>query len=330
MSKTTTEMRLVPLSQLVPYVNNARTHSKAQVTKLRSSLREFGFINPVIIDRDFGIIAGHGRVLAAKEEGIDQVPCVFVDHLTEAQKKAYIIADNRMAMDADWDEDCEINFRKCNWKNVLLGILLFASAVGLNVASELDAELPQYRGNELTVDQFASNFNFYDQLLLNNTAEHMGRDGIIEEPGYTRTIVLPDGGEVEYDPNGQFEFETDGNAIQKITYRHSWYEYDSVFYKYDSSFEGGLDALARWLPGHCRLAMNTAILSQEGEYAKLLSYVEQLKADMKTATGDGQTFTYGNVTISWEIDLEPYRIYEEGSSYPDIYYVALDLTIEYA
>lgn len=105
MSKTTTEMRLVPLSQLVPYVNNARTHSKAQVTKLRSSLREFGFINPVIIDRDFGIIAGHGRVLAAKEEGIDQVPCVFVDHLTEAQKKAYIIADNRMAMDADWDED---------------------------------------------------------------------------------------------------------------------------------------------------------------------------------------------------------------------------------
>lgn len=104
MSKTTTEMRLVPLSQLVPYVNNARTHSKAQITKLRSSLREFGFINPVIIDRDFGIIAGHGRVLAAKEEGIDQVPCVFVDHLTEAQKKAYIIADNRMAMDADWDE----------------------------------------------------------------------------------------------------------------------------------------------------------------------------------------------------------------------------------
>ena len=102
---TTTEMQLVPIAKLVPYVNNARTHSPEQINKLRSSLREFGFINPVIIDRDFGVIAGHGRILAAKEEGITEVPCVFADHLTEAQKKAYIIADNRMAMDAGWDEE---------------------------------------------------------------------------------------------------------------------------------------------------------------------------------------------------------------------------------
>ena len=98
-------MQLVPISKLVPYVNNARTHSPEQVMKLRSSLREFGFINPIIIDRDYGIIAGHGRLLAAKEEGITEVPCVFVDYLTEAQKKAYILADNRMAMDAGWDEE---------------------------------------------------------------------------------------------------------------------------------------------------------------------------------------------------------------------------------
>ena len=103
--KTTTEMQLVPISKLVPYVNNARTHSPEQIKKLRSSLREFGFINPVIIDRDYSVIAGHGRILAAKEEGIRDVPCVFADHLTEAQKKAYIIADNRMAMDAGWDEE---------------------------------------------------------------------------------------------------------------------------------------------------------------------------------------------------------------------------------
>ena len=105
MGKTTTEMQLVPLGKLVPYINNARTHSPEQLTKLRSSLREFGFINPVIIDRDYNIIAGHGRVLAAKEEGIMEVPCVFVDYLTEAQKKAYILADNRMALDAGWDEE---------------------------------------------------------------------------------------------------------------------------------------------------------------------------------------------------------------------------------
>ena len=102
---TTTEMQLVPVSKLVPYINNARTHSPEQITKLRASLREFGFINPVIIDRDFNVIAGHGRILAAKEENISEVPCVFADHLTEAQKKAYIIADNRMALDAGWDEE---------------------------------------------------------------------------------------------------------------------------------------------------------------------------------------------------------------------------------
>ena len=102
--KTTTEMQLVRTDQLIPYVNNARTHSPEQITKLRSSLREFGFINPVIIDRDYNIIAGHGRVEAAKAEGIEEVPCVYADHLTEAQKKAYILADNRMAQDAGWDE----------------------------------------------------------------------------------------------------------------------------------------------------------------------------------------------------------------------------------
>ncbi len=103
--KTTTEMQLISTEKLIPYVNNARTHSAGQINKLRSSLREFGFINPVIIDRDFNVIAGHGRIEAAKAEGILEVPCVFADYLTEAQKKAYILADNRMAMDAGWDEE---------------------------------------------------------------------------------------------------------------------------------------------------------------------------------------------------------------------------------
>ena len=105
MSRTTTEMQLISTDKLVPYVNNARTHSAEQILKLRSSLREFGFVNPIIIDKDFNIIAGHGRLMAAKEEGIKEVPCVFADFLTEAQKKAYILADNRMAMDAGWDEE---------------------------------------------------------------------------------------------------------------------------------------------------------------------------------------------------------------------------------
>ena len=101
----TSEMERVPVEKLIPYINNARTHSPEQIKKLRASLREFGFVNPVIIDRSYNVIAGHGRIMAAKEEGITEVPCVYADHLTEAQKKAYILADNRMALDAGWDEE---------------------------------------------------------------------------------------------------------------------------------------------------------------------------------------------------------------------------------
>jgi len=94
----------VDIDKLVPYARNARTHSKEQIAQLRSSLREFGFVSPVIIDSDYNIIAGHGRVAAAKEEGYKTVPCVFAENLTEAQKRAYILADNRLAMNAGWDE----------------------------------------------------------------------------------------------------------------------------------------------------------------------------------------------------------------------------------
>lgn len=102
---SSTEMKMIPVDKLVPYVNNARTHSQEQVNKLRGSLREFGFINPVIIDRDNNVLCGHGRLSAALEEGYKEVPCVYADNLTEAQKKAYILADNRYAEDAGWDEE---------------------------------------------------------------------------------------------------------------------------------------------------------------------------------------------------------------------------------
>ena len=102
---TTERFEKVNIDKLVPYARNARTHSKEQILQLRASLREFGFVNPVIVDKDLNIIAGHGRVTAAKEEGITEVPCVFVEHLTEAQKRAYILADNRLALNAGWDEE---------------------------------------------------------------------------------------------------------------------------------------------------------------------------------------------------------------------------------
>jgi DNA modification methylase len=100
----TEKLKLIDIDKLIPYVNNARTHNKEQITKLRSSLREFGFVSPVLIDKDFNILAGHGRIIAAKEEGLKDVPCVLVEHLTEAQKKAYILADNKLALEAELKE----------------------------------------------------------------------------------------------------------------------------------------------------------------------------------------------------------------------------------
>lgn len=101
----TSKIEKVPIDKLVPYARNARTHSKEQILQLRSSIREFGFLNPCLIDKDYNVIAGHGRIMAAKEEGLIELPCVFVEHLTDAQKRAYIIADNRLAMNAGWDEE---------------------------------------------------------------------------------------------------------------------------------------------------------------------------------------------------------------------------------
>ena len=93
----------VPITELKPYKNNARTHNEQQIEKIANSIKEFGFINPVLIDSDYGIIAGHGRVKGAERLGMVEVPCLFIEDLTEEQKRAYIIADNKLALDAGWD-----------------------------------------------------------------------------------------------------------------------------------------------------------------------------------------------------------------------------------
>lgn len=93
------------VGSLKPYTRNARTHDAAQVTKIAASIAEFGFTNPILVDSASGIIAGHGRLMAAKELGLAEVPVIILDHLTDAQRRAYILADNRLALDAGWDND---------------------------------------------------------------------------------------------------------------------------------------------------------------------------------------------------------------------------------
>lgn len=90
---------------LIPYVNNARTHSDEQVTQIASSIKEFGFNNPILTDGENGVIAGHGRLLAAKKLGLETVPTIELSGLTKAQKKAYILADNKIALNSGWDID---------------------------------------------------------------------------------------------------------------------------------------------------------------------------------------------------------------------------------
>ena len=97
--------RTAPIVDLLPYVNNARTHSDAQVAQIAASIREFGFTNPVLIDGENGIIAGHGRVLAARKLDMAEVPVIELKHLTKSQRRAYILADNRLALNAGFDNE---------------------------------------------------------------------------------------------------------------------------------------------------------------------------------------------------------------------------------
>jgi site-specific DNA-methyltransferase (adenine-specific) len=99
------QIQFIEVSKLIPYANNARTHDDNQVTQIASSIREFGFNNPILIDDNYGIIAGHGRLMAAKKLGLLEAPTIKLSHLSDAQRKAYILADNRIAMNSGWDNE---------------------------------------------------------------------------------------------------------------------------------------------------------------------------------------------------------------------------------
>ena len=97
------KVQQVRVDQLIPYINNSRTHSDAQVAQIASSIKEFGWTNPILVDGENGIIAGHGRLKAARMLELEKVPVIELSHLSDAQKKAYVIADNKLAMNAGWD-----------------------------------------------------------------------------------------------------------------------------------------------------------------------------------------------------------------------------------
>jgi ParB-like chromosome segregation protein Spo0J len=132
-------IEMLPVAELTAYAKNSRTHSPAQVKQIEASIREFGFTNPILVDGSGGIIAGHGRVTAAKSMGLETVPCLRLSHLTEAQKRAYIIADNRLAENAGWDNDMlRLELGDLAGMDFDLGLLGFGSDELDGLLKELD------------------------------------------------------------------------------------------------------------------------------------------------------------------------------------------------
>jgi hypothetical protein len=155
------------INDLIPYARNSRTHSDEQVIQIAASIKEFGFTNPVLIDTDNGIIAGHGRVMAAKKLGLKEVPCIVADGWTDAQKKAYIIADNKLALNAGWDNALlALEFAELEELGFDLSLTGFGPAelndilCAVNVVDlpELKTEDPEYRQFTFTIHNEQAGF----------------------------------------------------------------------------------------------------------------------------------------------------------------------------
>ena len=137
------QIEQLKVGDLIPYVNNSRTHSDEQVMQVASSIKEFGFTNPILIDDDGGIIAGHGRLMAAKKLGLDEVPCIRLGHLSEAQRKAYVIADNQLALNSGWDLDSlRVEIERLDELDFDMGLLGFDADV-ITKLLDIEAELPE-------------------------------------------------------------------------------------------------------------------------------------------------------------------------------------------
>ncbi len=149
---------------LIPYINNSRTHSDHQVQQVASSIKEFGFTNPILIDEGDGIIAGHGRLMAAQKLGLDEVPTITLEGLTEAQRKAYVIADNQLAMNAGWDFE--------------------ALRIEVDRLSELDVD----------IDLLGFDDDFLNDLLFDSNSESIFPDLASgeKEPYQKKTFTLHD------------------------------------------------------------------------------------------------------------------------------------------
>lgn len=147
------EIKYKPLADLIPYARNSRTHSEAQIKQIAASIREFNFVNPILISTGNDIVAGHGRALAAEKLGLELVPTIELGHLSDTQRRAYVIADNRLAENAGWDSQMlaiEIDeLAGCGFDMDLLGFENF---------KELEAEIVDNRKLENVIENDTEEF----------------------------------------------------------------------------------------------------------------------------------------------------------------------------
>lgn len=228
--------------------------------------------------------------------------------------------------DGDWNENTELVFPAWNWLRKALIPVSLAAGILLTVISSADAILPQYRGNELTISQFASNYNFYNDILYDGNAKGMYSDGTFPKSGGITTIVLDNGESVIFDPYGDFQYETVNATVTAVTMHHSWYE---NFFGWYGTEEISADSAGYWLYDHCKVAMVAAAAARPGMDAdKLDDFVSELNEWLKRPAGDGVVWEYGGLTYSWQIDAELYCQPESENGVP-VYYVTLDLRIDF-
>ena len=175
----------IKTEKLIPYARNAKKHDEQQVSKLAGSIREFGFNNPVLIDKDNGIIAGHGRVLAAQKLELDEVPCIRLGHLTDTQRRAYILADNRLAeIGGGWDEEMlalEVaDLREIDFDLDLVGLDAQRIEEILNPPAP---ELAEVKFNGKTMDEYKDKYDesVIRQIILVYPLEEF--DAVVEAMG---------------------------------------------------------------------------------------------------------------------------------------------------
>lgn len=143
---------------LIPYVNNSRTHSESQIAQIASSIKEFGFTNPILLDEEEGVIAGHGRIMAAKLLSLDNVPTITLEGLSEAQRKAYVIADNKLALNSGWDDDLlKIELLELNDLDFDLNLLGFDDQELANIYDPLKEDLESEY--EIKEESYSEKFN---------------------------------------------------------------------------------------------------------------------------------------------------------------------------